>query len=267
LTGLEVFLTVMVIGEAAALAVIARRVLVLEERLAGRGESEPDFRTAMGAVVEPIEASVDDEIPGPKVEFLEESSLPPAHEIRSGPPPVKPAQRRAQPVAAWVAKCRQEVLIEALLDEWTDACVAASEIGWVLGIPTGDTLLAAWARAVGGAEISDPPSSFATWFVGEIGKSSRRGLTSRVIVEQRDSASRALLTSAGRLLMGLSEDLQLEPRSPAGVGPKHRHEWLVDTEISATIGNPIVADIVQPLVVLRPLLMRGALVLIEGEVA
>ena len=254
MTPLELFLTAMVIVEAAAIGMLYRKVSEVAERV----ES-----AASPPLLEPLTEEEAD----PESLFPTETSLPPAHEIRHEPPPIKPPQRRAQPVAAWIESQRREVLVEALLDEWTDACVAASEVGWVLGVPTGETLLAAWGRAVGGAEIADPAGSFATWFMGELGKASRRDLTGRAVVEHRAVVSRALMTAAARLVKGLSEDLIVESRAPVGVGPKHRHEWLIDTDISMAIDNPVVAEVVQPIVLLRPLLRRGDAVLIEGEVA
>ena len=181
-------------------------------------------------------------------------------------PPVRQPGVRTS-AADWVASRRTDVLVEALLEEWTDACVAASETGWVLGIPTGETLLTAWARRVGEARVSDPANAFAVWLVGEIGKASRNGLKDRETAGRRDVASRGIFKAAGRLLKGLSEDLELEPRAPPGVGPRHHDQWLIDTAVSSRIDNAVVGDFVQPIVVLRPLLRHGDRVLLEGEVA
>ncbi len=277
MTGWLVLLSIAVVAEAVALVVLYRRTLELElelqelERARLGNEavrpsapvSQPD-KASEPVPAETAPESVPETVREPAPPADEE---PPVRKISTDPPPIRPPTRRPSPVANWVAIQRQDVLIDALLDEWTEACVGASEVGWVLGVPTGDTLLSAWARAVGGAEIADPPGSFATWFVGEIGKATRRGLTGRDVAEARDAPARELMKAAARLLKGLSEDLALEAKIPTGVGPKHRHEWLVDEHIAQTICNPSVAGVVQPLMVLRPLLRRGEKVLLEGEVA
>jgi len=187
------------------------------------------------------------------------------HEPPDAAPPVRPGRR--SPAQRWVDSRRGDVLIEALLDEWTEACVAASETGWVLGIPTGETLLSAWARRVGEAPVPDPESAFALWMVGELGRASRQGVADRPGAQRRAVASREVFRAAGRLLKGLTEELTLETRAPAGVGPRHRSEWLIDPSLAAHIENPVQGDFVQPILVLRPLLRRGDVVLLEGEVA
>jgi hypothetical protein len=191
----------------------------------------------------------------------------PSTEEASGWAEERPPVRTGSSASAWAADRRKEVLIESLLDEWTEACVAASESGWVLGIPTGEILLDAWARLAGDGPIAAPAEAFGIWLVGQIGKSTRRGIKTRELAARRDVLARDLARVAGRLLKGLDEDLVLESRAPAGVGPRQRNAWLIDREVAEVLGGERVGDFVQPVMVLRPLLKRGEQVLLEGEVA
>ena len=178
-----------------------------------------------------------------------------------------PVRSSVKSPAAWAAAKRREVLIASLLDEWTEACVAASESGWVLGIPTGEVLLDAWARTATEAAVEEPAEAFGVWLVGQLGQSTRRGLKNRDMAAHRDVLGRALARAAGRLLKGLDEDLVIESRAPAGVGPRHRHAWLIDSALAEVMGRERGSEFLQPVVVLRPVLMRGDQVLLEGEVA
>lgn len=172
---------------------------------------------------------------------------------------------RGEP-GAWAEEQAGDVLVAGLLDEWTEACLAASRIGWVLSIPTGEGLLPAWARSVSSAG-GEPQVAFARWLVGLLGKAARSEPMDRATVARRDPVARKLFTAAGRLLRALDESLVLDASPPAAVGPRHRERWLVDPDVATLLNNAPVNGLVQPVVVLRPALLRGSVVLLEGEVA
>jgi hypothetical protein len=167
-------------------------------------------------------------------------------------------------MVAWAHERQLDVLIEGLLDEWTEACVSASRVGWSLGIPAGDQVLQVWARTA--APTDRPGPAFAVWLVGEIGRAVRNGLADRTVAEVRDPAARMVHQAAARLVRGLDERLEVETQPPAGVGPKHRESWLVDEEVADRLGNAVVSGVLQPLIALRPVVRKGDEVLLEGEV-
>lgn len=189
--------------------------------------------------------------------------LAPRQSAPSLPPTAAGASLKA---LRWVSEREQDVVVSGVLEEWTEACHAASRAGWVLGIPTGEALLGSWVRGVSNGS-GDPGVAFASWFVGEIGKATRRGLVDRATVERREPVARLLFLAAGRLLRALEGSVELEASPPRAVGPRQRESWLVDEALATQLGNAPVNGLVQPVVVLRPALRRGGTVLLEGEVA
>ncbi len=166
---------------------------------------------------------------------------------------------------AWARTTSRDPLVHGLLDQWTEACIAASRVAWILELPAGDQLLQAWARH---APPTDRPSeAFARWLCAGLGRAARSGLDAREVAERRDPAVRGLHRAAERLVRAIDSDLVLDCHPPPGVGPRDRERWLIDREVAARLGNEVVGDVVHPLVVLRPALLRGDAVLLEGEVA
>ncbi len=176
-----------------------------------------------------------------------------------------PVSDPASSLAAWVAHQRGDVLVAGLLDEWSATVVQAGAAGWPLEVPVGDALLDHWAEKA--MPSDDPAALFSRWFLGRIGLASRRGLDSRAIAELRDPISRKVMQAAARLVRGLDERLEVRAECPRAVGPKHKDTWLVDLNAAAQIENPVVAGLVQPMLVLRPALVCDGIVLLEGEVA
>ena len=78
---------------------------------------------------------------------------------------------------------------------------------------------------------------------------------------------RTVHRAAGALIEALVPGMELDTEPPAGVGPRNRETWLVDESVAESLGNPPVAGVVHPIVVLRPVLRRGERVVLEGEVA
>lgn len=180
-------------------------------------------------------------------------------------PSERPFPLEFPPVVGWGVGVARDPDVRQALEGWTEAVVAASQVGWVTGIPAGDQLVEGWARTAEPTE--DPARAFARWLVGELGRAARNGLEDRGIADQRGVVARRLHQAAGRLLLALDDRLELTLEPPGGVGPRQREQWLVDAELATALGNPPVAQVVQPLVVLRPLLRCGDAVVLEGEVA
>lgn len=168
-------------------------------------------------------------------------------------------------MVTWARTRRKQEEVAGALEKWTEAAVAASGVGWPLGIPTGDSLLQAWARS---APPSDrPDEAFARWLCGQLGRAARAGLTDRLTAEHREVVSRVLHDRAARLVAALDAELRVDPDAPGGVGPRQRGSWLVDDGIARLLENQPVGGVLAPLIVLRPALCRGDEVLLPGEVA
>lgn len=177
-----------------------------------------------------------------------------------------PALDRNDAVAVLRRRAGADPVARAALEGWTDACIAAGRVGWVLGLPAGDLLVDDWARQVEGV-VAEPAVAFARWLVGGLGKAARSGLVDRRTAELREAPARRLYGAAAQLVRVLQEDLDVVVDAPAGVGEPQRRSWTVDERVAARLGNAVVRGAVQPVFVLRPLLKRGEVVLLEGEVA
>ena len=169
------------------------------------------------------------------------------------------------PLLEWARTTRKEPRVRAVLEQWTEACIAASKVAWVLEIPTGDQLLMDWARRSTPAE--DPGQAFARWLVGELGRAGRNGLHNRRTAEVRGPVARSVHRAAGALIAEVAPGFEVRTEPPPGVGPRNRETWLVAEDVAEALGNAPVAGVVHPLVVLRPVLTVADRVVLEGEVA
>lgn len=146
----------------------------------------------------------------------------------------------------------------ALLDTtaWR-AVVTRAARGGLLGLPSADEV--APIGALGEVQA-------ACWLAMEIGKSHRSAMPDRSAVERCELLARAVLAEAASLVEAIGGGVRLEVRPPPAVSV-HDERWLVDQGVARAIGNPVVNDLLQPLVVLRPAVLQGDTVLLVGEVA
>ncbi|MEZ4316078.1 MAG: hypothetical protein R3F61_01175 [Myxococcota bacterium] len=191
--------------------------------------------------------------------------------IVEGEPPL-PSEREAvqlpSRVRRWVRHAREDVVVGAFLEDWTSACGGASAHGWMVGLPRGEDLLEVYARTEGAdRRITDHDQAFARWLTIEVGRATRTNLVDRRELEARRAGARLLHEALHNLIRALSEDLEIRYAPPPVVGVASRHEWLVDDALAALVDNPVVTPGSHlPIFVVRPVLARGALVVVEGEV-
>lgn len=185
--------------------------------------------------------------------------------VQSGEPPLPAERRPLLPGAAdWLDARARDVVVRAMLDEWTAAAAQARSLGWMCGLPRGEDLLGRYARE--GRLVDDHDASFGRWLVGEFGRRTRLGLHDRRDAEARRAGVEHLLVALARLLRSLAPALRIDWEVPAVVGPAERHRWLVDGDLARRLGAPGGADVHRPVFVLRPVLLLGDAVLLEGEV-
>ncbi|MCB9694932.1 MAG: hypothetical protein H6736_24265 [Alphaproteobacteria bacterium] len=215
--------------------------------------------------VAPLDPEVADELAEAEVEAAD---LAPYVPVVDGEPPL-PDQRGALPsrLMRWVHARGDEIVVAAMLDEWTEAAGEAAALGWMCGLPRGEDLLMAYARSAGAAErVVGHESAFARWLVAELGRRVREGLASRRDAESRRAAVQRLFPALSRLLRAVDPDLELVTSPPAVIGPRERHHWLVDDGLAGRLDNPVVVEGAhRPVFVVRPKLVRAGTVLLEGE--
>jgi len=139
---------------------------------------------------------------------------------------------------------------------WRQVVTRAAR-GGLLGLPSADEV--APIGALGEVQA-------ACWLAMEIGKSHRAAMLDRAAVERCELLARAVLVEAASLIEAIGGGVRLEVRPPPAVSV-HDERWLVDRGVARAIGNPVVNDLLQPLVVLRPAVLQGDTVLLVGEVA
>ncbi|MCB9676040.1 MAG: hypothetical protein H6737_13035 [Alphaproteobacteria bacterium] len=202
-------------------------------------------------------------------------SLPPGSTpyvpVVEGEPPL-PSERESvripSRVRQWVKDARDDVVVIAFLEDWTQACAGAAGHGWMVGLPRGEDLLEVYARTAGAdRRIPDHDQGFARWLTIEVGRATRSGLLDRRELEARRPGARLLHEALQNLVRALADDLSVDFSPPAIVGTASRHEWLVDDHLAAAVDNPVLTPgSHRPIFVLRPRLARGVLVVVEGEV-
>lgn len=198
-------------------------------------------------------------------------SIGPYVPIMDGEPPL-PGDRAdvelSSRVRRWVRDLSADVVVGAMLEEWTTACAEAAALGWMAGLPRGEDLLEVYARASGGdPRVGDHDQGFARWLTAELGRATRNGVRDRRDLEARRPGVRLLQRALARVVRAVAEDLVANHAPPPVVGPGQRHEWLVDDAFAAMVDNPVITPgSHRPIFVVRPLLSRRGLVLVEGEV-
>lgn len=200
---------------------------------------------------------------------VETAEVRPYLPVVEGEPPL-PGRREVLPsrLMRWIHGAQQDVVVAAMLEEWTEAAAEAAALGWMCGLPRGEDLLLAYARSSGASDrVADHEPAFARWLVAELGQRIRGGLTERRDAESRRSAVELLVAALGRLLRAVSPGFRLDATPPAVIGPRERHRWLVDEPLAGALDNPSASEGAhQPVFVLRPLLLQGERVLLEGLV-
>jgi hypothetical protein len=201
---------------------------------------------------------------------VEADTVRPYVPVAEGEPPL-PGERAQLPsrLLRWVHSRSDDVVIAAMLDEWSEAAAEAAALGWTCGMPRGEDLPMAYARSTGAADrLGEHDPAFARWLAATLGQQVVQGLNDRRDAEARRAALDGLFDALGRVVRALDPGFRVDPAPPPVVGPRERHRWLVDEPLAARLDNPVsAAGAHQPVFVLRPLLLAGERVLLEGLVA
>lgn len=155
----------------------------------------------------------------------------------------------AEPVAT-VALREDEGEVKAF-DEAVDA--AAAE-GWVSRLPDGRHLSARLGEGDDGARA----------VMGALEEAAKRGVSRREDLFARQLA----VERVWRAAEGLADahGLELRVEAPRAVGPRHQEHWIIDEDLARQVGSSSDSGFVQPVLVLRPALLREGRVLLEGVV-
>jgi len=122
-------------------------------------------------------------------------------------------------------------------------------------------------RLVAGADLArmlDDGDEGARRFALALEASARRGISTLDDVFARQLALARVWEGAAALAASRGLELIVEP--PRAVGPRHQERWLIDEEQARRLGTGRPGGFVQPVLVLRPALVRDGGVLLEGVV-
>lgn len=188
--------------------------------------------------------------------------------VVGGEPPL-PGTRRRMParLRRWVERRGGEVVVAAVLDEWTLAAGEAAALGWMSGLPRGEDLLPAYAAHALAVPDGAHEEAFARWLTAEVGRAVRAGLDSRRTAEERRPAVAVLIPALARVLRALDPGLEVVAEVPPVIGPRDRHRWLVDGELALALDNRVTfGGAHRPVFMVRPAVLGKGVVLLEGEV-
>lgn len=188
--------------------------------------------------------------------------------VVEGAPPL-PQERDTTPIPShlqhWLHLRGQETALQGMLEGWSIACARAAATGWMPNLPSGEDLLAVFARAApsGGHDVDE---IFGRWLAFEVGRAAKLGVGSRQQLESRREGVRAVHAAMTDVIRCVDPGFVVVGTPPGVLGPLERHRWLVDELLAERIGNPTGRAPHRPVFVVRPLLLRGEEVYVEGEV-
>jgi hypothetical protein len=122
-------------------------------------------------------------------------------------------------------------------------------------------------RLAAGADLErslDEGDEGARRFVLALEGAARRGIAGLDDAFARQLAVARVWEAAAALVA--TRGLELVVEAPRAVGPPHQERWLVDEDLVRRLGTGRPGGFVQPVLVLRPALLRGDVVLLEGVV-
>jgi hypothetical protein len=165
--------------------------------------------------------------------------------------------------AAMVASAQEPAISDeghaALGEAFTAVWREVAALGWTPAMPDGEGLLR--------LKVDSNTTRFAMKVAGHLEAAVRADLSDRAGADRRQLPSARLHSAAAALVAGIDPTLSLEGRAPRGVGPRQKEMWVVDEALAISLNNAPVNGVVQPLLVLRPAVLRGTHVLLEGVVA
>ncbi len=172
----------------------------------------------------------------------------------SGPVADVPAQGGAEaPVPTPVAAAQEEGEdpAAAAFDAAVEGAIA---VGWSPRLAAGADL----------ARMLDDGDEGSRRFVLALEVSARRGIATLDDVFARQLALARMWEGAAA--PAADRDLELIVEPPRAVGPRHHERWILDEELARRLGSGRPGGFVQPVLVLRPALVRNGVVLLEGVV-
>jgi len=182
---------------------------------------------------------------------------PPSPSHGEGAPASEPASPMPEPSAPEPPSSLppEEPARAAVRQRWDEVLQRAARAG-LLGLPSTEEVMQRLDQA------GDGPR----WLCVVLGRSLRGLLVDRPTAERTEVAVRRALDAVARLVDELDGDWQMLVEPPRGVSTRDE-TWLVDEPLAAVLGNMVVNDVLQPMVVLRPALFLGEVCAVEGEVA